>query len=238
MHCLIKYIFHNCFVMRLGEMTLLFDYPAPEFLSQEAIHAVQESICDTELYIFSSHSHGDHFSPNVIEMTDAAKKRYFIVAKDVAKACPSLASHGETLIALPGREESVGNLSVEAFLSNDQGVAFLIGINGKTVYFGGDLANWNWENDEEDRRLEAFFKKTLDKLVEKTIDIVFSNADPRLANWSGAYEVIEKMQPRFFIPMHTFGQTEALMRFKQGLPRTSTSVWTYDHPGMNYDFQL
>lgn len=238
MHCRLIYIFHNCFVLKIGEKALLLDYPAPEFLSAEAAHAVRESVRDTELYIFSSHSHGDHFSPSVTEWVHIARKTYFIVAKDVAKAFPSLSTHGETLVTLPGRKEAIGELTIEAYPSNDLGVAFLIAVGEKTLYFGGDLANWNWENDDEDRRLEAFFRRILEKLVKQPIDLAFSNADPRLSNWSGAYEVIEKIKPRFFIPMHTFGKTEVLTDFRQGLPQTSTSVWTYDHPGDVVEFDL
>jgi L-ascorbate metabolism protein UlaG (beta-lactamase superfamily) len=238
MHWHLQYIFHNCFIVSVDGKTLLFDYPSPEFLSQDMRKILLERIRGSELYIFFSHSHGDHFSSTIVELVAAAKATYFVIAKDVAKAYPSLSDHGETWVALPGRKAAIGDLIMEAFPSNDLGVAFLIDMNGETLYFGGDLANWNWENDEEDRRLEAFFRKILDKLTEKSVKVAFANADPRLNNWSGAYEVIERLQPQVFIPMHTFGHTEALKGFASGLPSTSTRVWIYRDSGDTFEFDL
>ncbi|HEX2953258.1 MAG TPA: MBL fold metallo-hydrolase [Bacillota bacterium] len=238
MHCSVKYIFHNSFILQIADKTLLFDYPEPEFLSADAVRAAREGIRDTELYIFSSHSHGDHCSPAMVDLAHDARESYFIVAKDVAKAYPGLSEHGETLVALPGREAIIGRLTVAAFPSNDLGVAFLIKVDDKSLYFGGDLANWNWEDDDEDRRLEAFFHKELAKLRENSIDIAFSNADPRLSNWSGAYEVIEALQPKVFIPMHLFGKTELLEGFFTGLPSMTSMVWHYRHPGDIFELEL
>lgn len=225
------YVFHNCFVLQVDGKTILFDYPAPELLNTKAVSVVREAVRDTDLYVLFSHSHGDHFSPSVIDLIRVARKARFIISKDVAKAFPALEGQPDSLIAVPGRLGRLGELEVEAFPSNDLGVAYLLRLAGVSIYFGGDLANWNWDGDSEDLRLEAFYHKTLDKLVEHPIQIAFSNADARLQNWSGAYEFIERIHPQIFVPMHTFGKTQTLKRFEKNLPVGPTKVWIYEKTG-------
>jgi hypothetical protein len=55
-------------------------------------------------------------------------------------------------------------VTVKAFKSTDEGVAFLIEAEGKVLYHAGDLNNWVWEGEPEEynfRMSEAFHSELL-----------------------------------------------------------------------------
>ena len=54
----ITYIFHNCFVLKLNQKALLFDYPADEYLDENmrtTLNTTKIKDCDL-IYIFLSQS--------------------------------------------------------------------------------------------------------------------------------------------------------------------------------------
>jgi L-ascorbate metabolism protein UlaG (beta-lactamase superfamily) len=116
-------------------------------------------------------------------------------------------------------------MTIHTFLSNDQGVAFLINYANLNIYFGGDLANWQWDGltKPETRLLVDYFSEVLTKLKQWPIQIAFSNTDPRLNNWSGAAQFIETIKPKLFVPMHTFGETGAINKFLSEHPLQNIS---------------
>ena len=80
----IVYIHHDCFLLRAGGKTLLFDYPAPSYLPREAAQVAAAHIAGADLTVFVSHSHDDHFDPDIVAATQAAATRHFVVSDDVA----------------------------------------------------------------------------------------------------------------------------------------------------------
>ena len=59
-------------------------------------------------------------------------------------------------------------VTVKAFKSTDEGVAFLIEAEGKVLYHAGDLNNWVWEGEPEEynfRMSEAFHSELLKILM-------------------------------------------------------------------------
>ena len=124
-------------------------------------------------------------------------------------------------------------MEIHSFLSNDEGVAFLITVEGLKIYFGGDLANWDWDEltTEEHRFLVDYFAEVLTKLKQWPIDIAFSNTDPRLPNWSGADQFIKTIKPKLFVPMHTFGNTESIAAFLNQNPQPVKTFFHYQKTG-------
>lgn len=229
----IIYIYHNCFCLHLGKLTLLFDYPDDCHLTKEMKDIVLSNIEDRQLYIFYSHSHQDHFNPKIQKLSQYAQKSYFIVSDDVPDLYPN-SIPDESLIVEPEQTYSYQDIDIETLPSNDLGVAFLLSLQGINLYFGGDLANWLWPNLPEKGKeiTESFFQECLDYLKQYHLHIAFSDVDKRLENFAGGLQFIKTLQPEVFVPMHTFGHTEWLEDFRRKINASAPGkIFYYQQTG-------
>ncbi|HBE79606.1 MAG TPA: hypothetical protein DDW65_17790 [Firmicutes bacterium] len=229
----ISYIFHNCFVLKLNRKTFLFDYPSDNYLSENIRNVLQAKIQNSDLYILASHNHQDHFNRNISELAANTRKTTYILSKDIIKKNRSFETMADCFCVAPDQSYRINDLEIYTFRSNDQGVAFLICCNGLNIYFGGDLANWDWGNltAQEHRLLVDYFAEVLTKLKQRPVQIAFSNTDPRLNNWAGAAQFIDTIKPNLFVPMHTFGETQAISRFLAEHPQPVTGFFQYHQTG-------
>jgi L-ascorbate metabolism protein UlaG (beta-lactamase superfamily) len=229
----ITYIFHNCFIVKHPARTFLFDYPADEFLDEARRAAIISKIQDTDLYLFSSHNHHDHFNRNSLNLGAYTKSLTCVLSKDIIKSnrqyrdCPSCYK------VEADQSYTIQDFTVDTFRSNDEGVAFLLHLGETNLYFGGDLANWDWDDNtkEEHRFLVEYFGEVLQKLKKWPIQIAFSNADQRLPNWTGAAQFIEIVKPGLFVPMHVMGETELIGRFLNENPNLGSKFFQYRETG-------
>jgi L-ascorbate metabolism protein UlaG (beta-lactamase superfamily) len=249
----VTYIFHNCFVLKISgageEQTFLFDYPADQYLNEVIKATVISKISNTDLYILSSHNHHDHFNRNVENLGAFARSATYLLSKDIIKKnrkFREMERAGESCYTIePDQTYHIKDLEVHSFLSNDEGVAFLLNVgrppaDNLTVYFGGDLANWDWDdlNKQERQFLVDYFGEVLAKLNNWPIQIAFSNTDARLRNWAGAVQFIETIKPRLFIPMHTFGDTATIVKFLGENPHLGTEIFKYFKTGDTLTFEF
>ncbi len=232
MRAQIVYIQHDCFFLLTGGRTLLFDYPSPAYLSEAAATAAASLIQGCDLTVFVSHAHDDHFDPNLVAATDKAASRRFVVSDDVADL------HGDVLppdavVMEPDDVSDVDGLRVEALESNDMGLAYLIEAGGLSVYFGGDLALWDWpgQSAAAARAVGMSWRRALARIGRRPLDVAFSNMDPRLPSLAGAPDFVVAIAPRVFVPMHLGGHPEYLDAFADRLAGPHTSVFRYARPG-------
>jgi len=231
MHLKITYVFHNCFIITCENTVLLFDYPEARFLSEPMKRTVMKEIAGRRLYYFVSHRHADHFNPDPSRILQVNPDPVFILSEDTYAEAANY--HGNIHYFLPDETRAVGDMEITTFESSDEGVAFLIRYNGKWLYFGGDLANWNWDelSPEEKQSMEAFYDRFLNRLSAYPIDVALVNTDPRMKTWAGAVEFMDRIKPKYFVPMHTFGKTAALKRFYRSLSPKHPPVFLYQAPG-------
>ncbi len=229
----ITYIFHNCFILKWERQTFLFDYPADQYLTEPMRKTVISTVKDTDLSIFSSHNHPDHFNRNITSLNTYCRKVTYILSKDILKKNRQLLELPCCITAGPDQVLQTDCLEITTFRSNDQGVAFLIKLAGLFIYFGGDLANWHWDEltKAEEKLLVNYFREVLTKLQSWPISIAFSNTDPRLKNWAGAAQFIETIKPKLFVPMHTFGETNKLSQFIVENPNLPSRIFIYRDTG-------
>ena len=228
----IVYIHHNCFFLQLGERCLLFDYPAPKFLPPEAAAVAAAVMAGTSLTVFVSHSHDDHFDPAIVEATHSAASRRFVVSDDVADLYGDVLPP-ETVIMEPDERLEVGGLRIQAMESNDMGLAYGIMAEGLSLYFGGDLALWDWpgQSPAAARAVGMSWRLALKKIGAHPVDVAFSNMDPRLPSLSGAPDFVARVRPRVFVPMHLDGHTAYIDRFADRLAGPDTALFRYAQAG-------
>ena len=221
----ITYISHSCFTLEYEDVILLFDYPSDRMLEYGAREVVKNKVDKSILYVFISHSHGDHYNPKIKKMTDLAKDVEFIVSRDV----PLIKAR----IMDPGDNLELEHLSVEAFQSNDLGLAFVIKLKDKLIYYGGDLAKWDWDDFDSKTRdhMVQVFHKMIRHLSDLKVDVAFSNTDQRLESWAGPLEFLQAVDPEFFVPMHTFGNVEWIDDLLETTPFPSERIFKYKKPG-------
>lgn len=228
----VVYIHHDCFVLRVGDRTLLFDYPGPAYLPPAAAEAAAPLLRDADLTVLVSHSHDDHWNPDIQAVTSQAAKRRFIVADDVADRYADRLP-ADTLVLEPDQTYARDDLTVEAFESNDMGVCYRIALAGLCLYFGGDMALWDWpeQSPAARRAVGMTWRRLLKRLGERPLDVAFSNMDPRLDSLSGAPDFVAKLAPAVFVPMHINGRTAYIERFRDRLSRPGTTLFAYAQAG-------
>lgn len=228
----IIYIHHDCFVLRLGSRTLLFDYPAAKFLPEAAARAAAPLFDGADLTVFVSHSHDDHFDPDIVAVTDRAARRRFVVSDDVADLHADRLP-GDALVMEPDAVHELDGLTVEAIESNDMGLAYRLEGDGMSIYFGGDMALWDWpgQSPAAQRAVGMSWRRMLARLSARPLTIAFSNMDPRLPSLAGAPDFVAALAPAVFVPMHLGGHVEYIERFRDRLSRPGTAVFAYAAPG-------
>src|ERR1700694_2175858 len=97
----ITYIFHDCFVVKLNEKAFLFDYPADEYLNENMRNTLTTKIKDSDLYVFTSHNHEDHFNRNITNLSTYPQNVTYIFSKNIIKKTRKLKAWPASIIVAP-----------------------------------------------------------------------------------------------------------------------------------------
>lgn len=245
MQLAVTYIRHNCFLLQCGSAPdaprFLFDYPTREHLDDQARDLVREALAGANAVIFASHGHADHFTPEILEFKSITARAQYVVSYDIAELYPGFDPEEDpSVTAIEPDEErrivvqGIGEMRVRGFESTDQGVGFLMQLPGLTIWFGGDVAAWSWEQLAPQARAfsEKHYAETLAQLQAYSIDLAFVNADKRLPNWAGGLDFLRMVAPRYCAPMHCFGNAAWSAEFAE-LARGCSDcvVWSYAASG-------
>ncbi len=231
----IYYVYHSCFVIETESSFLIFDYyknsedTNQDFDFKELLNAILNS--NKYLYVFSSHSHQDHFNSEVLSWSKKKMNTYYILSNDI-----KLYNSVNNLYTAKQNEEfTLNNLNISTFGSTDQGISFLVNIDGMNIFHAGDLNWWKWMDDtpEEEKEMEDAFKSIVDDVVKANviIDAAFFPVDRRLENnyLCGGQYFIEKLNPKIFVPMHFWDNFKTTADFKQSQENTSTDIIVISH---------
>ena len=168
----VTFLAHSGFFLELETASLLFDWWKGELPPLPA---------DRPLLVFASHRHKDHFNPAIFSLAEGGRDVRFLLGKDirlternrtrwnlsddVAARCLALGG-GETVSPIPG-------VTVETLPSTDEGVAFLVSLEGKTIFHAGDLNWWHWEGEDKawNRNMEVNFKRYCAPLRGRHMDL-------------------------------------------------------------------
>lgn len=204
----LKYIYHSGFLLEFERAYMLFDYYKGDIPSLDK---------KKKLYVFVSHSHPDHFNEDIFDIFRDHKDVEYILSNDVVPKKQEDADRSYSLE--PNKEYYFNELGVETYLSTDQGLAFMVSYNEKTIYHAGDLNWWTWvgfETEEEFDSLTRNFKNEIDMMGARLIDIAMVPLDPRQGDrfdWGMKY-FIEKTRPRHLVPMHCWNKFEVIDKFR------------------------
>lgn len=201
----VTYLHHSGFSVETETKVLVFDaYTA----GGEKNYFDPAAYPDKDIFVFVSHAHEDHYDRRILEWAQLPNVHY-VLSHDV-RIDADLA--GRVLFVEPHRSYEWEGIVIQTLQSNDEGVAFLVKADGRTLYHAGDLNWWHWNGEPED--FNADIKKSytteINHLKGETITVAFVPADLRLQDkyfWAVDYFLKTVGAKRLF-PMHFWGRFE------------------------------
>lgn len=210
----ITYIEHSGFVVEMESHILLFDYYKGE---------IPEFDRTKKLIVFASHFHQDHFNRSVLELERTYPQVQYVFSKDIHIRKDERRS---SMHFMRKRDElEIEECRIRTLRSTDEGVAFLVTCEGKSIYHAGDLNWWHWEEegDAYNRKMKLDYQKEVESLADTQIDLAFLVLDPRQEEqyfW-GLDWFMRHVKVRRAFPMHMWGDYavyDRLMEQEESVP--------------------
>lgn len=214
----ISYIHHSCFSIELEKSILLFDYyqgTLPSFNPEK------------DIYVFSSHNHNDHFSLSIFALLDKYPNVHYIFSKDIKKKynekfflshSVSKSNYNQITFISANSSFTINEMQVETLTSTDEGVAFIVSIDGKTIYHAGDLHLWIWsgEGDDFNKNIDYLYKLEMAKIKNRHFDVAFLVLDPRQCDdfHLGFDYFMRNTNTDLAFPMHFWNDKSVISRLK------------------------
>jgi L-ascorbate metabolism protein UlaG (beta-lactamase superfamily) len=202
--CKVTYIGHSGFFVEWEDCCFLFDYytgalPEPK---------------DKPLIVFSSHSHEDHFNPEIFAYGAGWKEAFYVLSDDISPDQVPEQTESVFFIAPDAELTLPPEIYISTLKSTDLGVAFFVRHKGKTLYHAGDLQWWLWHEctQEENQEMTERFQAELAKCPNVKVDLAFLPLDPRQMSyaWMGMDAYMRQWDIQRAFPMH-FGRVFAII---------------------------
>lgn len=215
----VTYIYHSGFCIEFSKAVYIFDYykgelpDFPEFPNEK------------QIYVFSSHKHHDHFTMEIFKKLEKYTNVIYIFSNDIKLNEKYLERNGvkqeirEKMIFLKANTAvQIGPITIETLKSTDEGVAFLVNDGERTVYHAGDLHWWHWEGESEafNLAMEREYKRAVDKIAGREIDVAFLPLDSRQgeSDWWGIDYFMKATNTKVVFPMHMWDQYSLVKKLK------------------------
>ena len=186
------YLYHAGWAVKTSNTVMIFDY-VPDGFADPGMFK------DENVYVFISHSHGDHFSPKILDWQNQISNIIYIFG------WPAREAKGHHIFHKKRETKTIGTIKISNIYHDFDNIpesAFLIEADGLTIYFSGDHGN-------APGALHPVYKDNIDYVAKqaKDFDLIFLSifGSP---TYDGELYAIEKFQPRVMFPMH-FGSREA-----------------------------
>ncbi len=212
----VTYLKHSGFMVESRNYIYLFDY-----IDGNIDKAIKS---DKKIYVMVSHVHDDHFSKIIFDIAAKHDNVTYILSYDVIKkikknAVLSKMTEQLNIIRVQAHEKyKIDDIVVETLKSTDEGVAFIVSEKDGTIYHAGDLNWWHWEGEPKswNRNMEVNFKREIDSMRGRKIDIAFIPLDPRQedAYYLGMNYFIKNVGANEIYPMHFWGEPRIIDRYK------------------------
>lgn len=223
----VTYIGHSGFLVETGIANLLFDY------YKGTIPKINN---DLPVLVFVSHKHSDHYNPEVFRLAKQYANIHYFISNDIQlsekimedyELTPEFMKDKVTMVApglkrvvpLSDEEDDKNYIVLETIKSTDQGLAFLIKVEGKRIYHAGDLNNWVWEDDTKQQfnNMSTLFKRVMEKISGREIYLAFAPLDPRQGQYYklGMDYLLNTAPVTYAVPMHLWGEYETVDRYEK-----------------------
>ncbi|NCC15849.1 MAG: MBL fold metallo-hydrolase [Clostridia bacterium] len=206
----VTYFNHSGFLIETENKVLVFDYYSQggrfDFFDPK-------NYVGKDIVFFVSHNHGDHFDTRIFQWAEQAA---YVLSHDVKAES---AFRGEILYVKAHETYHFHDMVIETLRSNDEGVAFAVEADGKTIYHAGDLNWWHWdgESKEFNDQIAQSYQEEIQRIKGRIFDVAFVPADLRLADkycWATDYFMQEVGGAAVF-PMHFWRRFDVCRMLKE-----------------------
>ena len=218
----VTYIHHSCFLVETDRFYYLFDYEKGRLPEMDVTKPI---------LVLSSHSHADHYNPEIFPLLEAAGMQHIraILSDDIAVPANVTALQ----VSPEGKYHLADQQKLTTFRSTDLGVAFLIEEGETLIYHAGDLNDWVWdeESDSYNKQMTMDYRKQIDtlsnQLNHREIDAAFLVLDPRQEKDydRGICYFLEHVSVKDVYPMHYWDSPEII------------DIFINDHPEYKFKIQ-
>lgn len=229
----LTYIYHSGFALEDEDLTIIIDY-----CKDSPDNVLHDYLLERpgQLYVLISHSHADHFNPEVLLWKERKPGIKYIFSSDVPRY------EGVTYLE-KGESYRDQCLKIKAFGSTDIGISFLIEVKGKLIFHAGDLNNWHWNEEstpEESKEYETAYLKELELLAQTTdhLDLAMFPVDPRLGKdfMRGAEQFVDRIRTSLFSPMHFWEKYDKAALFRGYAEKQGSRFIEWTRPGESINF--
>ncbi len=244
---------HSCFLVELEDRYLLFDYFNKEVVKDTVVFKGGLPTLNPEkyLYVFSSHSHKDHWWIETLRWANDRGNIHYILSKDIKLGRNFLIRNGFDLsirdkitFVAPLKKYHVDDMTIETLRSTDSGVAFVINVNDMNIYHAGDLNWWNAEGRGElyGEVYGREYKRALRPITNRHFDLGFVVLDSRMGEdgyFLGMEHFIKNIDCDHIFPMHMWGEYKWVERFKSrpGIANLKDRVVDIDQENMLFEIE-
>lgn len=225
LNVVVEYIKHSGFTVEIGDKFFIFDYYKGDI-----------EIKDKEIYVFSSHDHGDHYNPTILDWMNKFERIHYVLSNDI-----DVEERENISLMGPYKEKLINDVNIKTFGSTDKGISFLVSVDGINIFHAGDLNWWYWDDDTEKEKIdmENSFKKKVQRVKDSglDIDIAFFPVDPRLEEYFhlGGEHFIKEINPKYFFPMHAWDKYEISQKFIHKMTGVSTNIVDIKHDNQIFE---
>ena len=233
----VTYLNHSGFLLEWERSYWIFDYYKGNIPKLDPAK---------DILVFCSHSHHDHYNPEIFELLSEYPSVTYIFSNEIRhtyRKLPStihfLRSRTDNCIETASRE----TLRIHTLRSTDCGCAFLIEYDDKVIYHAGDLHWWHWAGEEPswNGRMETNYKKELDYLKGRKIDLAFSLLDPRQEKdyALGMNYFLKNTDTRHVFPMHFWDDFSIINKYQKEHPLPDTTTfYSLQQNGQSFEIML
>lgn len=223
---IITFVHHSCFVVETEERMLIFDYFRNENVRDyEFTGVLPELPKDKPIFVFSSHFHQDHFDLEVLRWAEEYENIHYILSKTIRLGDNYLKKNGidpivkkKIVFTKPDKKYEVEDVKIRTLKSTDVGVAYLVYMEGKTLFHAGDLNPWMWDGVGEliNGKEYKAFKFEMHKLAKEEIDVAFVVVDSRQKIFAteGLDYYMKNIDAKAIFPMHMWQDYSPIQKYK------------------------
>ncbi len=208
----VTYLNHSGFSVELETKVLLFDYYTE---GGRKAYFDPTAYAGKDIFVFVSHAHEDHYDRRILDFAKYPNVK-FVLSHDVRT---EMGFAGDALRVQPHQSAEFHGITLQTLQSNDEGVAFLVKADGKTIYHAGDLNWWHWNGEPDffNEDIKRSYTTEIDKLKGENIDIAFVPADLRLEDkyfWAVDY-FMNTVGAKDLFPMHFWGRFDVCTMLRE-----------------------
>lgn len=216
------YLGHSGWAVRTENHLLVFDYwtrgRMPDDPALRNGYLDPGELAGVEVMAFVTHGHRDHYDPAIWGLRETIPGIRYVLGfrPRENQACE---------VMQPRETRTIDGVEITTTRANDEGVGFLVSVDGVVLFHAGDHANRN-------ETVTGDFSDEIDFVAARTpkIDLCFlpvsgcgfgAPANVKL----GVEHALGRLQPRVFFPMHAIDSEWRLAAFLDGLGENFRRTW-------------